>query len=164
MLPALADDEAIVRAAERTVRRILRGQYVGYTRDDLLQEGRLAVLVARRLGRVPDDTEHARRYLARRAQGAMLDSVRAARRQMPQQADELTTIAPLPAANIDPSARLRMRGAVELLYRRCTPRVIECVELLATGLRQCDVAREMGVSESRVVQMRKHAGVRVGAW
>lgn len=164
MLPPIADDEAIVRAAERTVRRIMRGQYIGYTRDDLLQEGRLAAWTARSAGRVPDEPEHARRYLARRASGAMLDSIRAARRQVPQQADELTTIAPLPAANIDPSARLRMRDAVELLYRRCTPRVIECVELLATGLRQCDVAREMGVSESRVVQMRKHAGVRVGAW
>ena len=41
-MPAPDDDEAIVRAAERTVRRILRGQYIGYTRDDLLQEGRIA--------------------------------------------------------------------------------------------------------------------------
>ena len=52
MLPPIADDEAIVRAAERTVRRILRGQNIGYTRDDLLQEGRIAVWLARGAARV----------------------------------------------------------------------------------------------------------------
>lgn len=159
-----APDDAAVLAAERTVRRLMRGQYVGFDREDLLQEGRLAAWLARSEGRMPAEPEHARRYLARRTQGAMLDYGRAVRRQIPANALELTPDTDLRAHAPEPEARLRLRDAVELLHRRCTPRVIECVELLATGLRQCDVAREMGVSESRVVQMRKHAGVRVGAW
>lgn len=162
-------DEAAVRAAERSVRRILRGQYSGYTRDDLLQEGRLAAWVVRQAGRVPDDPEHARRYLARRTQGAMLDHVRACRRQLPQNTVELelqleTQLEaqrqhhlPPSLAMPDPTAGLRVRDVMRLLRRSGSERLLDCVRLLAAGHDPAEVAATLGVSDSRVSQLRRRA-------
>jgi len=162
-MPAPDDDEAIVRAAERTVRRILRGQYIGYTRDDLLQEGRIAAWLARGAARVPDEPEHARRYLARRTQGAMLDAVRATRRQLPaERLVEWSAEIDGRAQPAQPDARLLAREVVERLMRRATPRTIECVELLATGADAAAVAAAMRVSAARVSQYRAAARAAIG--
>lgn len=161
---AASGDEAIVRAAERTVRRIMRGQYVGFDAEDLRQEGRLAVLLARNEGRVPDDPEHARRYLSRRTQGAMLDAGRAARRQIPANAIELTPETDLRAHTPEPEARLRLRDAVARLATRGSAPLWACIDLLANGTEPADVAAHLGVSESRVSQLRKRAREIVGQW
>jgi len=159
-----APDDTAVRAAERTVRRLMRGQYVGFTRDDLLQEGRLAVWLARRDGRVPDEPEHARRYLTRRTQGAMLDYGRAVRRQLPANALELTPETDLRAHTPEPEARLRLRDAVARLAARGSAPLWACIDLLASGTEPADVAAHLGVSESRVSQLRKRAREIVGQW
>lgn len=159
---AAESDEAAVMAAARTVRSMLRGQYVGFDADDLRQEGRLAVWLARSLGRVPDDAEHARRYLRRRAQGAMLDCIRATRRQLPQQAQDIEDV--VIGIETEPTARLRVRDAVRRLESRARPRVLECVDLLAQGHTPAETATAMSVSESRVSQMRRHAAELVGEW
>lgn len=157
-----AADAAAALYAERHVRRILRGQYVGFERADLLQQARLELWQARCDGRVPADPEHALRYAARRAQGAMLDHARAARRQVPAGAAELTPDiephAPVPA----PDARLRVRDALRLLARRGSARMAECIELLARGHAPREVAAALGVTETAVSQWRKRARVIAG--
>jgi hypothetical protein len=155
--PADAADEAAVRAAERSVRRLMRGQYTGFDAGDLRQEGRLAVLAARRAGRVPDDPEHAQRYLARRTQGAMLDYARATRRQIPANAVEWTPEADPRRQPAAPEARLAARDVTRLLRRRGSQRMLECVELLARGLAPSEVALALSVSASRVSQLRDMA-------
>lgn len=155
------DDDAVL-AAERTVRSILRGQYVGFTRDDLLQEGRLAAWLARQSGRVPAEPEHARRYLARRTRGAMLDTIRRTGRQIPHGAVEWTPEMEAHAPTPDPDARLRMHDAVARLLRRATVRTMECIERLASGDEPCEVAQAMGISEVRVSQLRSKARAAVG--
>lgn len=159
-----APDDATVRAAERTVRRLMRGQYVGFDREDLLQEGRLAAWLARSEGRMPAEPEHARRYLARRTQGAMLDYGRAVRRQLPANALELTPETDLRAHTPEPEARLRLRDAVARLAARGSAPLWACIDLLASGTEPADVAAHLGVSESRVSQLRKRAREIVGQW
>lgn len=158
---AVADDSTVL-AAERTVRRILHGMYVGYTRDDLLQEGRLAVWSARMENKVPDEEEHAKRYLARRASGAMLDSVRAARRQIPKYEHEIGDI-PF-GVESDPTARLRMKDVIDLLLQKGSSTLVECVDMLASGSEPKEVAQSLRVSESRVSQLRREARVIAGVW
>lgn len=152
-----APDEAIVMAAERTVRRLMRGQYVGFDANDLRQVGRLAVLVARQAGRVPDEPEHARRYLARRTQGAMLDYASATRRQIPANAVEWTPEIDPRRQPDAPDARLVARDMTRRLRSRGSQRMLECVELLARGIAPSDVATALSVSPSRVSQLREMA-------
>lgn len=161
---ATAPDDAAVRAAERTVRRLMRGQYVGFDRDDLLQEGRLAAWLARSEGRMPAEPEHARRYLARRTQGAMLDYGRAVRRQIPANALELTPEADTRAHAPEPEARLRLRDAVARLATRGSAPLWVCIDMLASGAEGVEVAAHLGVSESRVSQLRREARAIVGDW
>lgn len=157
-----AQDEAAVKASERSVRRIMRGQYVGFDADDLRQEGRLAALEARAAGRVPADPEHALRYLLRRTQGAMLDYGRAARRQVPAGAAELTPDIEPHAQGPASDARLRVRDALRLLARRGSARMAECIELLARGHAPREVAAALGVTETAVSQWRKRARLIAG--
>lgn len=159
-----AQDEAAVKASERSVRRIMRGQYVGFDADDLRQEGRLAALEARAAGRVPADPQHALRYLLRRTQGAMLDYGRAVRRQLPANALELTPETDLRAHTPEPEARLRLRDAVARLAARGSAPLWACIDMLASGAEPADVAAHLGVSESRVSQLRKRAREIVGQW
>lgn len=157
-----AQDEAAVKASERSVRRIMRGQYVGFDADDLRQEGRLAALEARAAGRVPADPEHALRYLLRRTQGAMLDYGRAARRQVPAGAAELASVLDATAPAPPHDSGLRVRDALRLLARRGSARMAECIELLARGHAPREVAAALGVTETAVSQWRKRARLIAG--
>lgn len=145
------DEVLIARCASRTY----RGRSPGLTRDDMLQEGRLAVWLAGRDGRIPAEPEHRRRYLLRRALGAMRDANRTAWRQQPMEADEYRDHDAPDTAG--PEATLQLRELIALLARRASPRVARCIGLLAEGNDDAEVARAMGVSPSRVSQMRKEA-------
>ena len=135
--------------------RAYLGRSPGLTRDDMLQEGRLAIWLAAREGRIPADPEHRRRYVQRRALGAMRDANRRDWRQQPIEAVELAdNDAPDTAS---PEARVQMRQLIGLLMRRASPRVSRCVELLAEGCDDAEVAATMRVSPSRVSQLRKEA-------
>lgn len=145
-------DEALIA---QCAGRSWRGRSPGLTRDDMLQEGRIAVWLATREGRIPAEPEHRRHYVLRRALGAMRDANRRAWRQQPMQADELDdNDAPDTAG---PEARLQLRQLIALLTRRASPCVRRCVELLAEGCDDAEVAAAMHVSPSRVSQMRKQA-------
>lgn len=153
LAPALTQhDDAIVC---RCVRFTHRGRSAGLTHDDMLQEGRLAIWLASREGRIPDEPEHRRRYVRRRALGAMRDANRSAWRQQPMHVDELTDADAAHTAG--PDAIAQMRELIGLLTRRATPAVARCIELLATGLDDAQVAGEMRISRSRVSQLRKDA-------
>lgn len=66
----------------------------------------------------------------------MLDCIRATRRQLPQQAQDIEDV--VIAVETEPTARLRVRDAVRRLESRARPRVLECVDLLAQGHTQAE--------------------------
>lgn len=147
----MQDDEKILRSCAWRARPGL-----GLTRDDLLQEGRLALWLARSAGRVPSgDDLHARRYLAQRAYGAMADASRTARGQWPAEVDELAT--EHEGLGAGPDAQAQVRQAIERLVRKGSPKVRECISLLAGGSSRREAARAMGVSASRVSQILNEA-------
>lgn len=145
-------DEALIA---QCAGRSWRGRSHGLTRDDMLQEGRIAVWMAAREGRIPAEPEHRRHYVLRRALGAMRDANRSAWRQHPLEVGELGDNDSPDTAS--PEARLQLRQLIALLTRRAPPCVLRCVELLAEGNDDAEVAAAMHVSASRVSQMRKQA-------
>ena len=147
------DDEAIVK---RCARRIWKGLSPGLTRDDLLQVGRIAVWLARRDGRVPEDALHARRYIATRALGAMLDANREDWRQWPMMVDELVRDDDDGVPN-RPEAMLQLRQAVARIASLGSPGLTRCVALLAEGCTCVEAASIMGVDPSRISQLRREA-------
>lgn len=152
--PDEPDEEAIVAMCARAASR---GLSPGLAREDLLQEGRLAIWQARCEGRVPADAVHARRYLARRALGAMIDANRAAWKQLPLTVNELGDDTPVQAVSAQPDTLLHLRQVLERVLARGAGRVGQCLELLARNYTQAQAARELGVSQSRISQLRRRA-------
>jgi DNA-directed RNA polymerase specialized sigma24 family protein len=137
--------------------RASRGLSPGLTRDDLLQEGRLALWLAERDGRVPTDPKHAHAYLARRALGAMQDANRCAWRQQPPTVGELTPDTPTREACEQPDTIAQMRQVIARIATHGSEQLKRCVELLCTGADPQDAARALHVSESRISQLRAQA-------
>lgn len=150
-LDSFPSDEAIIR---RCAWRARRGIGPGLTRDDLLQEARIALWLARAAGRVPQGDElHAARYLAKRAYGAMIDASRAAWGQWPIAAEELSELHDVSDDSDRPDTRAQLAQALEQMGRRCSARVSQCIALIASGSSHDEVAAEMGVTASRVSQL-----------
>lgn len=149
----MTDDE-ILRACAWRARRYASP---GLERDDVLQEGRIALWLARESGRVPEDALHARRYLLRRVLGAMVDAHRTDWRQRPHNVDELTDSTPGEVAPEQPDSQLQMRQAVERVVANGSAGVVRCFWMLVDGSKVSDVARELHISESRVSQLRRRA-------
>lgn len=147
----MPDEEAILR---RCAWRAAKGLAHGLTRDDLLQEGRIAIWLARTAGRIPrGDEAHASRYIAQRAYGAMVDASRQAWSQRPITVDEL---APEHEASDDsdrPDTRAQLAQAIEILARTGSSRVNECLGLVSSGSSYTEAARAMGITASRVSQL-----------
>lgn len=137
--------------------RASRGLSPGLTRDDMLQEGRLALWLAERDGRVPADPLHASHYLARRVLGAMQDANRAAWRQQPPTVNELTPDTPTRDSPEAPDAVAQMHEALERIVSRGTAQLVRCLELLADGQDDASASRALGVSKSRISQLRQQA-------
>jgi RNA polymerase sigma factor (sigma-70 family) len=148
------DDEAIIAGCAR---RFWRGLSPGLTRDDLMQEGRIAIWLAERAGRVPADHEHRVRYIRARALGAMRDANRRAWRQLPMAVDELDEEKPQAAGDAQPDAILQLRQLIAHFARRGSARVKECVDLCASGCTGDEIATRMGISRSRVSQLQHEA-------
>ena len=72
------------------------GRYLNpaLTRQDLLQEGRMALLESLRAGRVPADPAHRTHYILRRVRGAMQDCNRAVREQQPDDVRAISDATP----------------------------------------------------------------------
>jgi RNA polymerase sigma factor (sigma-70 family) len=147
------DDDALIR---RCVSYVYRGLSPSLTRDDLLQEGRIAIWLADRDGRIPSDPLHRRRYIRRRAIGAMVDANRQAWRQQPIDVCELGDEHHAESAD-RPDLSLQLRQLLEHLTHTATERTLECIELLAEGRSAVEVAGVMGVDPSRVSQLRREA-------
>jgi DNA-binding CsgD family transcriptional regulator len=123
----------------------------------------MAILIALREGRVPEDPLHREKYIARRCLGAMIDAQRAAWRQQPPYVGELSDINAVSSASIEqPDRLLQMRQAVARLFGH-DPRVADCMNRLAGGDDCQTVAAQMGVSPSRVSQFRTRARAIVSA-
>jgi len=149
----MTDDE-ILRACAWRARRFASP---GLERCDVLQEGRIALWLARKSGRVPEDALHAERYLLQRVLGAMLDAYRTDWRQRPSSVEELTDLTPGETAPEQPDVVLQMRQAVGRVVDKGSVGVVRCLWMLAEGRQVSDIARELRVSESRVSQLRRQA-------
>lgn len=149
----MTDDE-ILRACAWRARRYASP---GLERDDVLQEGRIALWLARKSGRIPEDALHAERYLLRRVLGAMVDAYRTDWRQRPHNVDELTDLTPGEVAPERPDSQLQMRQAIERVITNGSAGVVRCFWMLVDGSKVSEVARDMHVSESRVSQLRRRA-------
>lgn len=148
------DDEAIIAACAR---RFWRGLSPGLTRDDLMQEGRIALWVAQQLGRVPEEADHRRRYVIARVTGAMRDANRRAWRQQPMGVDELDDARHhAETTGAGPDAILQMREFIGHIAAR-SPGLRRCLEALADGMAVGEVAASLGVSPSRISQLRREA-------
>jgi RNA polymerase sigma factor (sigma-70 family) len=144
------DDEKIIRLCAW---RALRGLGPGLTRDDLLQEARVAIWLARSGGRVPQDEVHARRYLAQRAYGAMIDASRQAWSQWPPTVDELSPAHEASEQNDLPDAQAQLNEAMEYLGRVGSKRVNECFDLVSRGNTCIETAAIMGITASGVSKL-----------
>jgi DNA-directed RNA polymerase specialized sigma24 family protein len=129
----------------------------GLTREDLKQEGRLALLLAQRDGKLPTDPTHCVHYLYRRLYGAMVDANRAAWDQQPMEVDELTDDTPTRAAVEQPERAYQLRQAVENVIRRGPARLEECLDLLAFGYDGVVTANLMHLDQSSVSKLRHEA-------
>ena len=148
-------DEVVIASCAR---RVWRGYVPGLTRDDLMQEGRIALWLAQQLGRVPEEPEHRRRYIITRVTGAMRDAVGRAHRQLPMACGDGDCDAPPePASAAAPDARMQMRQLVAFVTRRGSERMKQCLEMLADGIPCNEVADRMGVTPTRVGQWRREA-------
>lgn len=87
----------------------------------------------------------------------MLDYGRATRRQLPPNAVEWQPEREPRAAGDAPDARLIARDMIRRLRGRGSPRMFEVVEMLARDIAPGEVARALGVSASRVSQLREQA-------
>lgn len=133
--------------------------------DDLRQEGYLALMLAHRQGRVPAEEIHAKRYVVRRALGAMVDANRSAWRHSPPSPPiKLDDDDERPGGYhevIDFSAaaerHAQIKQAIERIVLRGTPQLIECLDRLADGTSCTEVAAAMQVDPARVSQLRKKA-------
>jgi RNA polymerase sigma factor (sigma-70 family) len=148
-------DDQIIRACAWRVRRYASP---GLDRDDVLQEGRIAMWQARQAGRVPADAVHAERYLLRRVRGAMIDAHRAEWRQRPPSVSTLDDgeeqvggVSPQ-----QPDAAAQARQALARVIERGSSRMLECLAGLI-GADAAEVARELGIDASRVSQLRQQA-------
>lgn len=164
-------DGPITPADEKIIGRCawIAGRHAspGMTRDDMLQEGRAALFIARRNGLLPADDLHRARYIARRVLGAMLDANSAAWRQQPFGLVELNDdddddggerAGPQVVDEVDGPDRIcEIRQAVARLLRRGSKQLIECVTLLGEGHDIKAVALVLGVDASRVSHLKADA-------
>ena len=127
------------------------------SREDLKQEGRLALLIARAEGRVPTEPLHREKYTARRVLGAMFDANSTSWRQQPMTVGELTPGTPTRPAPGQPDSICEARQAAERLLRHGSEKVIHCMELLAGGNTCEEAAAVLGHHPSRVSQLRAEA-------
>ncbi len=135
----------------RCAARVLREcPHHALTVDDLLQEGRLAVLVAQRAGRIPAGDSHRTGYLVLRASGAMRDARRRAGfrepfEDPPEAPDE-------DAVDPERQALLSMH-ARRLLRRRDLPAATQdVIARLLAGQSIQEIAERRGTSVSAVYQ------------
>lgn len=138
----------------------------GLTRDDLMQEGRIAAWRARDVLAAIDDDRHRLNSLRRRVLGAMIDANRAALCRHPHYVfsldeeddeGELGSAARTAASPDRPERAMQLREVVAQIIRRGTPQLVECMTRLLEGSDARDVARDMQLCETRVSQMRRQA-------
>ena len=158
-LPAHLHHDAVRRCAWLASRRLCPI----LSRDDLRQEGHLALMLAHRQGRLPADEMHAKHYVVRRALGAMVDANRKAwRHSLPslQFLDDEESSSPRHEPidfSAAPERHAQIKQAIERIVLRGTPQLIDCLDRLADGTSCTEVAAAMQVDPARVSQLRKQA-------
>ena len=144
------DPEAAAIIRRSAARVAATGHHAAVTREDMIQEGWLAVLEAEAAGRVPGMGPHRAAYLTLRTMGAMREASRRAKRQLPD--DHCALPECLPADSLGPERAAHLLGQVRR-FERCgaaTPRMRRALRLLLSGHSSGDAAAEMGVSTSAV--------------
>lgn len=130
------------------------------TVDDLVQEGELAILLAKRAGRIPEDPLHAEKYLYTRVRGAMMDAARQMHGHFDGSYSMMTgDLADHDAPSNTPSAErtLQARNAVQHLLRKSPRKHAQCFAIIAQGTADNDAGAAVGLSYIRVSQIKKAA-------
>lgn len=143
--------------------------------QDLTQAAELALLEAQRKGVTEKvtDPHHLANKTRLRAWGAMMDEIRRAwdgsrkyhqppAEPMPSDTDGM----PLDIdAGVDDQVRIvQMKRAIERFARKGSVRQQEAITLTAAGYSDKEIAVVMGVSESRVSQLKKEARAILSIW
>lgn len=144
--------------------------------EDLTQAAQLALLEAQQKGRAVQniaDPKHAENHLRQRLWGSMMDAIRQAwdgTRTYPQaqalQMPEDAYGVPLDRAPApdSPMRTLQLKRAVEKFARKGTPKQQEAITLTAAGYNDAEIAIVMGVSQSRVSQLKREARDIMSVW
>lgn len=165
--PQRADDDAsLVRRLARISRHADGPSR--HTLEDLTQAGWLALLEAQAAGRVPRHQPDRAAYLSVRLHGAMRDAKATDRRQHPAwwQPPDLGDGGVAGVAMIDPAPgperTVIARQHLAAIWAAATAREREAICLTAQGYTQTEAGRQMGVDNSRVCQLLRAAGRRMG--
>lgn len=124
------------------------------SRDDLKQEGYLAILKAQRAGKLPEDKKHQRGYIFRRALGAMVDAQRTSCKQFPVYLDEIEE-------NFEPAPKefsaefpLQLEQAMKALNKK-NSQFEYLIKELVEGSTCQEIADKLGVTPFRISALRQ---------
>lgn len=157
-------EQLFTPAEERLLRdcawHVFRKGAAGLGIDDLVQEGRIALWLAKIQGRVPEESVHASRYKRQRVRGAMVDSADTAfrlRHKNMVSLDDEDRPVELDGDYPDPSDGIRIRQLISTFMRRSNHQQQRWLALALEEKAGPEIADELGVTESRVSQIRKSA-------
>lgn len=157
-------EQLFTRAEERLFHdcawSVFRRGAAGLDIDDLVQEGRIALWLAKEQGRIPEEPVHAWRYKRQRVRGAMVDSADTAfrlRHKNMVSLDDEDRPVELYGDYPDPSDGIKMRQLISTFMRRSNYQQQRWLALALEEKTGREIADELGVMESRVSQIRKSA-------
>ncbi len=152
-MKALPIDPAVIERAARRVH--LECPSLALNREDLAQEGWLALLEAQAAARLPADEPHRSAYAAVRAMGAMRDARTRAEREVPG-ADGDGTVPELPDDGApDPVGRVFVRQQLARFRssRGVTEAMRQVLDGLLAGQTVGQIAAKRGCHPSAVTQI-----------
>jgi len=147
-------DSAMIRRAAELVRRECPS-HAATGRDDMIQEGWLALLEAQARGRLPPDPgPHRYAYITQRTMGAMRDARRKAFRALPDDVSQLpspdTEVGAGDSAEDDMLDRAHVLGQARRIlgHPRATPVMRDTLRALISGETLAEIAQRRGCSVS----------------
>lgn len=146
----MSDREVIQRAVEKVWREC---RHPALERDDLEQEGWLAVLEAEAASRAPAPGPHRPGYVFLRAAGGMRDARRRAARQIPEGSDDAPELAEDRTDDVIAGIHVREQLRRFSTRREATPAMRQVLHGLVAGRTVGDLAAERGCSTSAVFQI-----------
>ena len=147
----MTEDAALIARVAGYVQR--ECHHPALTRDDLVQEGWLAMLEAEAAGRVPGIGPHRAAYLAVRTSGAMRDARRRAMLEVPAGDAEAPEDGHDPTPDVIDAVHVRRQLERFSARREATPAMREVLHALLAGRTLREIARDRACTTSAVLQI-----------